>query len=160
MSIFALFSWSTSSSVRYFALHLILLHDTRYSGACSNVAELAVDHTVISGSVGLLAGIAMIRVPWTIWACWSAIVTVASATAVTPSQLPARHAKLLYVMEYDGKFDWEPVQLRTGVTNEALDWLLGLHDRLTVTLERPLGDELMARRCHILIFTCKCCNRV
>ena len=95
----------------------------------------------------------MTRVLWTIWACWSAMMTVASAKTVKPSQVPARHVKLLYVMEYDGKTDWEPVQPKKGVTDEALAWLLGLHDRLTVTLERPLGDELMARRCHDLLST-------
>ena len=92
----------------------------------------------------------MMRRSLTAWTCWSAIMTLAAAEAITPtvvrppSQVPARPVKLLYVMEYDCKFDWEPVHPEKGVTDEVLAWLMGLHDRLTVTAERPLGEDLMA----------------
>ena len=48
-------------------------------------------------------------------------------------------------MEYDCIFDWEPVKLQTGVTDDVLAWMLNLQDRLTVTSQNPLGEELMVR---------------
>ncbi|KAA6417366.1 MAG: hypothetical protein FRX49_12695 [Trebouxia sp. A1-2] len=38
--------------------------------------------------------------------------------ARTPSQDSGRRINLLYVMEYDCQFDWEPVQLEKGLTDE------------------------------------------
>ncbi len=60
------------------------------------------------------------------------------------SDLTARHPKLLYIMEYDCKFDWEPVKLERGLTDDVVAWLLNLQDRLTVTAEQPV--ELMVRQ--------------
>lgn len=57
-----------------------------------------------------------------------------------------RRLKLLYVMEYDGKLDWQPVQLEKGLTDDLLAWLINLHDRLTMTSQQSLGEELMASR--------------
>lgn len=87
-----------------------------------------------------------------VWACWSAaFLSVAAAhsdsdtLAQTPSQSGSgRRLKLLYVMEYDCQFDWEPVQLEKGLTDEVLAWLMSLHDKLTMTTQQPLGKELMA----------------
>ena len=49
-------------------------------------------------------------------------------------------------MEYDGKLDWQPVQLDKGLTDNLLAWLINLHDRLTMTNQQPFGEELMASR--------------
>ena len=46
-------------------------------------------------------------------------------------------------MEYDCIFDWEPVSLGRGVTDDVLAWLAGLKDRLTVTSQKPSGEDLM-----------------
>ena len=54
-----------------------------------------------------------------------------------PSEL-----KFLYVMDYDVMFDWEPVLLEKGVTDGLVAWLTKLRDRLTVTVEKPLGEQL------------------
>lgn len=64
-----------------------------------------------------------------------------AATVQTPSK--RQELKLLYVMEYDCMFDWEPVSLEPKLTDGVLAWMLNLHDRLTVTSETPLGEELM-----------------
>lgn len=71
-------------------------------------------------------------------------VTLADRAAGPPKALrtPAM-PKLLYVMEYDCIFDWEPVKLEHGVTNGVLAWMARLQDRLTVTSQTPLGQELM-----------------
>ena len=70
--------------------------------------------------------------------------TVADPAASPPKALrtPAM-PKLLYVMEYDCMFDWEPVKLEQGVTNGVLAWMKQLQDRLTLTSQTPLGQELM-----------------
>lgn len=60
----------------------------------------------------------------------------------TPSQTPTQPPKVLYVMDYDGMFDWEHVILREGLTDGLIAWLWRLRDRLTVTKERPLGEYL------------------
>ena len=100
----------------------------------------------------------MPRALWVIRACWSAaFLTVAAAhagsdtLARTPSEDSGRRLKLLYVMEYDCQFDWEPVQLEKGLTDEVLAWLMSLPDRLTMTTQQPLGEELMA---SCLLFVC------
>ena len=49
-------------------------------------------------------------------------------------------------MEYDGKLDWQPVPLEKGLTDDVLAWLINMRDRLTMTTQRPLGEELMASR--------------
>ena len=54
---------------------------------------------------------------------------LAAAEAVTPTPVPLQvqePVKLLYVMEYDCKFDLEPVHPEKGVTDEVLAWLMGL----------------------------------
>ena len=51
--------------------------------------------------------------------------------------------KLLYVWEYDCVFDWELVQVKDDLTASAISWLLSLHDRLTVSRHKPLGEDLM-----------------
>ena len=56
---------------------------------------------------------------------------------------PNSGSKLLYVWEYDCIFDWEPVQVRDDLTASAISWLLSLHDRLTVSRHKPLGEDLM-----------------
>ena len=56
---------------------------------------------------------------------------------------PNSSPKLLYVWEYDCIFDWEPVQVRDDLTASAISWLLSLHDRLTVSRHKPLGEGLM-----------------
>ena len=88
----------------------------------------------------------------TVWAWWSAaVLTLAAAVAAskvctpTASEARTKRLKLLYVMEYDCIFDWEPVKLERGVTDEVMVWLLNLQDRLTMTSEQPLGEELMVR---------------
>ena len=57
-------------------------------------------------------------------------------------------------MEYDCVFDWEPVKLEAGVTDEVLAWLLGLKDRLTVTSQQALGEDLMVRS-HLPFLQCR-----
>ena len=80
-------------------------------------------------------------------ACWLAFALAAAAASVSSAQAEAetepvlwqttsRQPKLLYVMEYDCIFDWEPVKVEAGVTDEVLAWLLSLKDRLTVTYQR------------------------
>ena len=63
----------------------------------------------------------------------------------TPSDTRTQPLKLLYVMEYDCMFDWEPVKLEKGLTDGVLAWMVKLQDRLTVTSQRPLGEGLMVR---------------
>ena len=58
-------------------------------------------------------------------------------------ELRTRPLKLLYVMEYDCMFDWEPVHLEKGLTDDMITWMLNLQDRLTVTAQQPLGEELV-----------------
>lgn len=95
---------------------------------------------------------------WLVWACCSVALRVPAAAdaaidGLTPETSNAsnslqghgRHLKLLYVMEYDCIFDWEPVKLQTGVTDDVLAWMLNLQDRLTLTSQNPLGEELMVR---------------
>lgn len=53
--------------------------------------------------------------------------------------------KFLYVMDYDGLFDWEHVLLEKGVTDGLVAWVTKLRDRLTVTVEKPLGEQLKVR---------------
>lgn len=62
-------------------------------------------------------------------------------TLRTPAHTPTPN--LLYVMEYDCMFDWEPVKLEEGLTNGVLAWMTQLQDRLTLTSQSRLGDELM-----------------
>ncbi len=89
----------------------------------------------------------MPRALWFLWAAFVALTAQATQTFVQSTlQDPGRHLKLLYVMEYDGKLDWQPVQLETGLTDDVLAWLINLHDRLTMTSQQPLGEELMASR--------------
>lgn len=70
---------------------------------------------------------------------------VTPTASQTPSDTRARSLKLLYVMEYDCIFDWEPVKLEKGLTDGVLAWMMSLQDRLTVTSQRPLGEGLMVR---------------
>lgn len=67
--------------------------------------------------------------------------------------------KLLYVLEYDCMFDWEPISLEQELTDGVLAWMTNLHDRLTVTSRMPLGEELMVslERCSNLIVTMTLC---
>ncbi len=111
---------------------------------------MVISLTLLSACL-LAATAAMPRALWVPWACWSAaFLAVAAAHAGSdtlaraPSEDSGRRLKLLYVMEYDCQFDWEPVQLEKGLTDEVLAWLMSLHDRLTMTTQQPLGQELMA----------------
>ena len=76
------------------------------------------------------------------------LVALLTTTAVTLADGPPKalrtpaKPKLLYVMEYDCMFDWEPVKLEQGVTNGVLAWMTQLQDRLTLTSQTPLGQEL------------------
>lgn len=84
-----------------------------------------------------------------------ALLTTTAVTLADPAAGPPRALrtpampKLLYVMEYDCMFDWEPVKLEQGVTGGVLAWMTQLQDRLTLTLQTPLGKELMVSlKCH------------
>jgi len=90
----------------------------------------------------------MPRALWLMWAAFTVFTSLANSETLvqSPLQDPGRRLKLLYVMEYDGKLDWQPVQLEKGLTDDVLAWLISLHDRLTMTIQRPLGEELMASR--------------
>ena len=48
---------------------------------------------------------------------------------------------LLYVLEYDGMFDLEPVHLSDPHTAAVVEWALSLSDRLT--MDRHAGQDLM-----------------
>lgn len=78
-----------------------------------------------------------------------ALLTTTAGTLADPSASPPKALrrpampKLLYVMEYDCMFDWEPVKLEQGVTNGVLAWMTQLQDRLTLTSQTPLGQELV-----------------
>lgn len=65
--------------------------------------------------------------------------------------------KLLYVWEYDCIFDWEPVQVTDELAANMIAWLLDLHDRLTVTLQKPLGEDLTVSppRLNSAVLSCK-----
>ena len=78
---------------------------------------------------------------------FAALLTAAAGTLVDPAadspkrpRTPAE-LKLLYVMEYDCMFDWEPVE--QGSAHGVLAWMMQLQDRLTYTSLTPLGEELM-----------------
>ena len=58
---------------------------------------------------------------------------------------------LLYVLEYDGRFDWEPVHLSDPDTPAVLGWLLNLSDRLTV--ESHASQDLMVNTTFRLSMT-------
>lgn len=90
----------------------------------------------------------MPRALWVLWAIFVALTAQADSETLVQRTLqdPGRRLKLLYVMEYDGKLDWQPVQLEKALTENVLAWLINLHDRLTMTSQRPLGKELMASR--------------
>ena len=113
-----------------------------------------------AGSSTFLAGKAAMRLPHSVVVCiaiacccfafqlGAAAVPMKDPTQVSVLQAALsaqanRPPKLLYVMEYDCIFDWEPVSLETGVTDDVLEWLSSLKDRLTVTSRQPLGDELI-----------------
>ena len=87
--------------------------------------------------------------------------TLADPAASLPKALgtPAM-PKLLYVMEYDCVFDWEPVKLEQGVTNGVLAWMMQLQDRLTLTSQTPLGQELMVSLLSDCTNCCYCCKLV
>ncbi|DBA98213.1 TPA: hypothetical protein ACH3X1_001139 [Trebouxia sp. C0004] len=87
----------------------------------------------------------MPRALWIMWAVFIAFTSQANSETLvrSPLQDPGRRLKLLYVMEYDGKLDWQPVQLEKGLTDDVLAWLTNLRDRLTMTIQRPRGEELM-----------------
>ena len=61
--------------------------------------------------------------------------------------------KLLYVMEYDCMFDWEPIIREQQLTDGVLAWMMNLRDRLTVTAQTPLGEELMVSLVLLQTFT-------
>lgn len=71
-------------------------------------------------------------------------------------------------MPVDCIFDWEPVQLQDELTvSKLVSWLLGLHDRLTVTCQHPLGEELMVylysqqlRRAELTPYPCCCSTKI
>lgn len=90
----------------------------------------------------------MPRALWFVWAAFIALTAQAKSETFVQSNLPdpGRRLKLLYVMEYDGKLDWQPVQLEKRLTDDLLAWLINLHDRLTMTSQQTLGEELMASR--------------
>ncbi|KAL0054257.1 hypothetical protein WJX82_006194 [Trebouxia sp. C0006] len=87
----------------------------------------------------------MPRALWFVWAAFIALTAQAKSETFVQSNLPdpGRRLKLLYVVEYDGKLDWQPVQLEKGLTDDLLAWLINLHDRLTMTSQQYLGEELM-----------------
>lgn len=53
----------------------------------------------------------------------------------------------LYVWEYDNQFDWEPVRSDNWMTTQVIKWLCSLRDRLTVSLDKPLGEPLLVCAC-------------
>lgn len=88
---------------------------------------------------------------------FAALLAAAAGTFADPAKVqtlrtpPKRQElKLLYVMEYDCMFDWEPISLEQELTEGVLAWMTNLHDRLTVTSQMPLGEELMVslNRCY------------
>ena len=50
---------------------------------------------------------------------------------------------VLFVLEYDGKFDWELVQINDPWFSSFVTWLLGLSDRLTQSASDPVGADMM-----------------
>ena len=60
----------------------------------------------------------------------------------------------------DCKFDREPMQPEKGVTDKVLAWLMGLHDRQTVTAKRPFGEEFPGRSsatAAVMYSSCRLC---
>lgn len=82
----------------------------------------------------------------TLVALLTTTVTLADKDPSKTLRTPAM-PKMLYVMEYDCMFDWEPVKLEEGVTN-VVAWMMQLQDRLTLTPQTPRGDELMVSLVH------------
>lgn len=54
---------------------------------------------------------------------------------------------LLYPFEYDSHSDWELVPY-DDASVEVVTWIMGLTDRLTVSRQLPLGQDLMVWFCR------------
>ena len=80
---------------------------------------------------------------------FAALLTSTAAHLADPAAEPVKilrtpaTPRLLYVFEYDGSSDWETVTLDQGAKNGVLAWMMQLQDRLTLTTQTPLGEELM-----------------
>ncbi|KAA6425351.1 MAG: hypothetical protein FRX49_04844 [Trebouxia sp. A1-2] len=69
----------------------------------------------------------MPRALWVLWAIFVALTAQADSETLVQRTLqdPGRRLKLLYVMEYDGKLDWQPIPATWWVpeiANAARTW--------------------------------------
>lgn len=85
-----------------------------------------------------------------LWMCsvigWYLLLWLGSSRAWNPFartvQSTAKHQQLLYTFEYDNHpYDWELVPY-DNATAGPVKWMMGLKDRLTVSRELPLGQNL------------------
>ena len=66
----------------------------------------------------------------------------ASVPAGRTIQSTGKHQQILYAFEYDNHpFDWELVPYE-DVSAGPVRWMMGLKDRLTMSREHPLGQDL------------------
>ena len=67
----------------------------------------------------------------------------AGAVTIVDQQTTAKQQQLLYTFEYDNHpHEWELVPY-DDASFGAVRWMMGLKDRLTVSRELPLGQDLM-----------------